>query len=108
MAYTVIELPAVTACAGTTVPVPSAAVSTRICDAVAALTVNVPLTPVFPVPAWSAAVMVTADPDLLSVTLWLDRTPAVNEPEVGGLTVPPLPLPDLLSVTLWLDRTPAV
>src|ERR1035441_9693820 len=100
MAYTVIELPAVTACAGTTEPLPSAAVSTRICDAAATLTVNAPLTPVFPVPAWSAAVMVTADPDLLSVTLWLDRTPAVNEPEVAGLTVPPLPLPASVKSTV--------
>src|ERR1035441_1720125 len=101
MAYTVIELPAVTACAGTTVPVPSAAVSTRICDAVAALTVKVPLTPVFPVPA---ALMVTADPDLLSVTLWLDRIPAVNEPEVAGLTVPPLPLPVSVKSTVQIGR----
>ena len=41
MAYTVIALPLVILCAGTTTPAPLASVSTRICAAAAASTVSV-------------------------------------------------------------------
>src|ERR1035437_9792552 len=54
------------------------------------LTKNVPLTPACALPV---AVIVTAAPDLLNVTLWPESTPAVNALDVAGLTVPPAPLP---------------
>ena len=58
---------------------------------------NPALVPVF-VPPWSVTVMVLPEPASVTVTLWLDSTPALKALEVAGVMVPAVVLKSAVPV----------